>query len=399
MSNSETVGLFFAGTWHILPDRENPGTVIATASVVDNAIRVIFSDFPGQNYHFQRGENGRWTINGWSISELSPSRTRMVLQRDGHADAVWVLVSTDWLIGNWLIEPDEMHPDYEYAEIRLEDGRCTTFFDEYPGDRSTWHINEEDGTYRARDWELVFVRSDRNTFILRKEGEADARYTRVLLPDAHDHTPDVRSPTPATCAICFDNFPLSSGISCGNAHFECNGCLDTHVTTSLGRPLGQILATPGVVPCATAPRCTAQFTFRDLCLNVPPSTFSLLMTVHTEAAVARSITEIEESLGTRNEIARHRLTHEQMEEFRIPLRNQQLRTSLRLLDGTYAAYQCGNCGFGPILHANCADLRAHHGQRVAEGVTVNNGCPRCQWFSDDISNWPRWNGEFQQTID
>jgi hypothetical protein len=56
------------------------------------------------------------------------------------------------------------------------------------------------------------------------------------------------------------------------------------------------------------------------------------------------------------------------------------------------AFQCGRCSFGPIDHYACGDLGAHHGEQVAHGVSVNNACPKCDWFSDDLSDWPQWDG-------
>jgi len=56
------------------------------------------------------------------------------------------------------------------------------------------------------------------------------------------------------------------------------------------------------------------------------------------------------------------------------------------------AFQCGQCSFGPIDHFACGDLGAHHGEEIARGVTVNNACPKCDWFSDDIADWPQWDG-------
>lgn len=55
------------------------------------------------------------------------------------------------------------------------------------------------------------------------------------------------------------------------------------------------------------------------------------------------------------------------------------------------AFQCGQCSFGPIDHFACGDLEAHHGEDVG-GAVINNACPRCNWFSECISDWPRWDG-------
>jgi len=56
------------------------------------------------------------------------------------------------------------------------------------------------------------------------------------------------------------------------------------------------------------------------------------------------------------------------------------------------AYQCRDCGFGPIDHFACEDLLSHHGEEVGRGARINNACPRCGWFSDDLGDWPNWDG-------
>lgn len=55
------------------------------------------------------------------------------------------------------------------------------------------------------------------------------------------------------------------------------------------------------------------------------------------------------------------------------------------------AFQCAQCGFGPIDHFACGDLEAHHGENVG-GATINNACPRCGWFSGSLCDWPKWDG-------
>jgi len=55
------------------------------------------------------------------------------------------------------------------------------------------------------------------------------------------------------------------------------------------------------------------------------------------------------------------------------------------------AYQCAHCGFGPIDHFACGDLESHHGEDVG-GAKINNACPRCDWFSEVLSDWPKWDG-------
>lgn len=59
------------------------------------------------------------------------------------------------------------------------------------------------------------------------------------------------------------------------------------------------------------------------------------------------------------------------------------------------AFQCAQCSFGPIDHFACGDLEAHHGEDVG-GAIINNACPRCSWFSEDLSDWPKWDGKVPQ---
>lgn len=54
------------------------------------------------------------------------------------------------------------------------------------------------------------------------------------------------------------------------------------------------------------------------------------------------------------------------------------------------SFMCGKCSFGPVDHANCADLRTHHGEARGAGIRVSNACPKCGWFSGRITDWPPW---------
>ena len=56
------------------------------------------------------------------------------------------------------------------------------------------------------------------------------------------------------------------------------------------------------------------------------------------------------------------------------------------------AYQCARCGFGPVDHFACQDLRSHHGEAQDGGAAISNACPECGWFSANLADWPRWDG-------
>ncbi|KAK3258540.1 hypothetical protein CYMTET_32421 [Cymbomonas tetramitiformis] len=63
-----------------------------------------------------------------------------------------------------------------------------------------------------------------------------------------------------------------------------------------------------------------------------------------------------------------------------------------LAEGMTDPRQCGCCGYGPVDHSGCSDLRAHHGERRngQSGGHVSNACPRCTWFTPNLHSWPPW---------
>jgi hypothetical protein len=88
--------------------------------------------------------------------------------------------------------------------------------------------------------------------------------------------------------------------------------------------------------------------------------------------------------------------------------------------------KCGQCGVGPVDHYGCSNLRSHHGEAVqrprdtvvgrdrsvdarrgrgaagrgsgraasVENASapsrVSNSCSACGWFTENLSDWPRW---------
>lgn len=88
---------------------------------------------------------------------------------------------------------------------------------------------------------------------------------------------------------------------------------------------------------------------------------------------------------------------ERLEQSAEEARVESLRASFRRADGSYAAYQCPKCRFGPKELRACTDLRAHHGERVHNPRTGNvyqrnNACERCGFFAIHISQWHPWDG-------
>jgi len=69
--------------------------------------------------------------------------------------------------------------------------------------------------------------------------------------------------------------------------------------------------------------------------------------------------------------------------------------------GQYRGKMCPTCGFGPIEHYACENLKTHHQDRIADGVHINNSCPLCTYFHSHINKWKKWDGSFlsQDRID
>jgi len=61
-------------------------------------------------------------------------------------------------------------------------------------------------------------------------------------------------------------------------------------------------------------------------------------------------------------------------------------------DHTFRGHACPRCGFGPMLLSNCPDLRTHQDDPVAGNVRIDNRCPRCNAFTKNCGDMPRWKG-------
>jgi len=77
---------------------------------------------------------------------------------------------------------------------------------------------------------------------------------------------------------------------------------------------------------------------------------------------------------------------------------ESVRAQFRKADGSYSAYMCKRCGYGPIDHGKCNDLTAHHHQAIGGGWIwsrhrISNNCPQCGWFASNIKKWPAWDGK------
>ena len=178
-----------------------------------------------------------------------------------------------------------------------------------------------------------------------------------------------------TCCICFDDDVKTSVASCGDPeHRVCSDCLTSHVQSTCDLEdtalLPEIYSRKGQVPCPGF-RCQHNFTSKAL--------FSVLGQESCELAVEAA-----------NAAARQEGKLEALRELSLGDKGTQNQAVLvaELKTSFPDAVQCGRCGVGPVVHHACSDLTSHHGR---DGI--NNACAACGWFSEDINDWPRWEGK------
>lgn len=201
----------------------------------------------------------------------------------------------------------------------------------------------------------------------------------------------------AVCGICLEPSARADAglwccISADQRHFTCGPCLEEHAKTECATGdanIQALIARNGQLLCPSARLgCTsAAFTEHDLARHLSAPTFARVI----EARVLVGARHAEAQTTQRV----HRVLIEQggagVDRLRNELIAEDIRSAYRNADGSYNAYMCPSCEFGPVAHMACSSLGTHHGQNQGN-ARINNACPRCGWFGDSISKWRRWDG-------
>ncbi len=158
-----------------------------------------------------------------------------------------------------------------------------------------------------------------------------------------------------TCCLCFEE--TESYVSCKNNHIHCDECMNKHCNEIFSKHSDEI-----AVKCASMNNCECFIPLPSLtkfesgnqlyCEKIHMDTMQMMSTI---------ITESPENVSLKMKYLRH--------------------------DGTYRAYACPNCGYGPIEHYHCDDLQEFHAKNGCD-----NACPSCQHFTKDISMYKIWTG-------
>jgi hypothetical protein len=215
------------------------------------------------------------------------------------------------------------------------------------------------------------------------------------------------------CVVCFDDFDAAGGGSCGGDHSICADCLSGHVARELevvsedNDRLAAHRQRGGRIRCASyggPGGCGSDYSDRTLARCLAPAVFEAYRAAQDRTVEDRIFAEAQERITravreTEDRIFAERLQAEENqfaeEEEAARARRQAERDRQALVEALRRdfpnARQCGGCGFGPIDHMACNNLRTHHGEQRGPG-RINNACPRCGWFRNSIGEWPRWDG-------
>ena len=173
----------------------------------------------------------------------------------------------------------------------------------------------------------------------------------------------------ACCLTCFET--AARYVRCGAGHPICTACVERE-SARLLRASDTAELSPAGVPCCAHGECDAFVALRD-CMLV--------------ASGRRLAEEVHFNRSREHVLAALRLGGDAA---RVAMRLGLIRA-----DGTYNARQCATCGYGPLLHAHCDDLREHHGLVSGPGgATYDNACPRCRALKESVVELPRWDGRF-----
>ena len=171
----------------------------------------------------------------------------------------------------------------------------------------------------------------------------------------------------ATCSICCNE---NASWNCTNQHVFCTQC----AKRECARRLDEMQPSIG---CFCVSECNGVIPIDHLCLQ----------------------TKLPSILKLREEVALNSC-RDFMRNFLLSWTDKGkmqdqlfLRLSLACADGTYNAFQCPRCEYGPILHTDCSNLRTHHFQQSKKG-RIDNRCPKCHTLYNDVYEMKRWNGKF-----
>mmetsp|Transcript_33719 Transcript_33719/g.62324 ORF Transcript_33719/g.62324 Transcript_33719/m.62324 type:complete len:511 (-) Transcript_33719:169-1701(-) len=224
------------------------------------------------------------------------------------------------------------------------------------------------------------------------EAQADTKKpaaSKVTAPSS-----SMKAPVPANgklCRICYmeEHEDDVVAVGCDNDHFMCQPCFASWVESESdidGNPQN-ILLNGGRITCV----CKKSDDCGSLSFGNKLIATVVSDEIYEKYLRARDFVVGKEAVAG----ALSKINKGDMDA----IEQEQIRNMYRTKQGSYSAYMCGECSFGPIDHGWCGNLSTHHGEKKTKsdgGVAVtSNACPKCGWFANNINDWPHWDGNFK----
>lgn len=183
-----------------------------------------------------------------------------------------------------------------------------------------------------------------------------------------------KEPEAVKCCIFLDEYPLTDCIGCTGGHWVSKEALGPYVDTELEKPISYHQKLKGL----KCPACTETFAGERLLELLSPEMRAKYSTLQKQML---SKEQHEEEVAAAPE--------EDVEKF-----HESIRLQFTDGKGRLRGRMCPTCHFGPIDHFACNDLKAHHNQKIAEGIRISNACPICCYFHRAVEKWEKWDGTF-----
>jgi len=173
-------------------------------------------------------------------------------------------------------------------------------------------------------------------------------------------------------------------LSCRFNHHLCAECSENYIKVTFMDKTFDI----GVVPELECPYQGCGIVFREhqIARIVNEETFQQYLDKKMSARDGMILANMRAQLSS--------MTPEELED-QTEMDRQVLAKQLRSqLTASNTAYQCPQCGFGPIQIEGCWDLFSHHNQNSG-GAQIKNNCQNCGFFTSDRNKWDRWDGSIK----
>jgi hypothetical protein len=200
--------------------------------------------------------------------------------------------------------------------------------------------------------------------------------TPTVVPEVPQLLSPVRSPKASKagllCSIFLDYYAPDQCVSCAHGHHVSQAALGRYLEVELEKPLEHHQKLQGL----KCPRCELSFPNERVSSLVSPDLAKQFQELRKRCA---DKTKYEEEVAGQDD---------------IDTIQECIRLQFRNSTGNYiGVFMCPDCGFGPIDKKACDDMQAHHFQRKGD-TYIDNSCPMCHFFGNDIRSWKKWDGSF-----